>query len=418
MSIGPIVRAMLRNKIRFGLIALEMALTLAIAVNCVTMIRRARADATQTSGMADDDLLFTPMLPFDPSFKEEARLDDVIDRDLEAMRKMPGVRAATETLILPWQGGGSSTEVRLPGGRGGYLRVQSYEADEATLDTLGLELVTGKGFSAADVQRGSAGLRRLRAEIRARNPDGTAKTPFLQEVVISEAFARLAFGAEPAIGKMLEDRDGDQFRVIGVVGRYYTPYAWNIGSYVMFNPSRFLGRVRYLVRAEPGRRDEVARALSSRLLSVAEGRNFHVQSIAELSSRYNANNNLVVRVLSLVLFLVVFVTFLGVVGVTSFSVTERTRQIGIRRAVGAQRLDVVLHFLLENAVVSGLGIGLGVAFAYGLNVVLVSRLGASRIEPTSIAVTLLLLAVGGQLAALAPALRGARVAPTIATRNV
>src|SRR6185369_13716676 len=105
------------------------------------------------------------------------------------------------------------------------------------------------------------------------------------------------------------------------------------------------------------------------------------------------------------------------VGLTSFSVAERTRQVGIRRALGAQRGDVLGHFLLENAIVSGLGISIGVALAYGLNVLLVNRLGGATLASSSVALGVVMLAAAGLFATLAPALRAARVAPTVATRN-
>jgi putative ABC transport system permease protein len=176
--------------------------------------------------------------------------------------------------------------------------------------------------------------------------------------------------------------------------------------------------VRYVVRAEPGRRDEVLRALAPRLLAIDRDRDIVVQTVADLRVSYDGQSVLVVRALSLVLALVVFVTLLGVVGVTSFSVAERTRQIGIRRAIGATRRDVVAHFLLESSIVSGAGLALGVGLAYALNVALVTRLGAGRIEPARVAAALFGLALGTGAATLIPALRAAKVAPTIATRSV
>jgi putative ABC transport system permease protein len=421
MHIGPTLRAMLRSKLRFGLIAIEVALTLAIVLNCATMIQQARAALARQSGFADDELISVRVRPFDPAYREVPHLDAAVERDLEALRAMPGVQAATSTRLLPWIGGGSSNELRVAGTRRGPYRTQVYNADEATLATLGVELVAGRTFTPEDVRRDTAGLRELDSKKRERNPDGTAKDTYVLEVVVSQDFAELVFASEPAIGKMLEDMDGDRYRIVGVVKPIYNPYAWNLGKNVTFYPNRtqsFSRGVTYLVRAEPGRVAEVMQGIEPRFIADSAGRTVEVQSIADIRTRFNARETLTVRVLSMVLFLVVFVTFLGVVGLTSFSVAERTRQIGIRRALGAQRGDVLGHFLLENAIVSGLGLSLGVALAYGLNITLVSRLGGASLASSTVVIGVGMLGLAGLLATLAPALRAARVAPTVATRNV
>jgi putative ABC transport system permease protein len=422
MQIGPTIRAMLRSKLRFGLIAFEVALTLAIVVNCATMIQKARETLARQSGFADEELISVTVRPFDPSFRDVPVFDAVVERDLEALRSMPGVRAATSTNLLPWMGGGSSGELRIPGQRTNPFRTQQYNADESTLATLGVELALGKMFTVEDVRRETQGLRDLNAKNRDRYPDGTAKEKYVLEVVVTQDYAETVFGSkEAALGKLLEDLDGDQYRIIGVTKPVYNPYAWNTGKHIMFYAGRshtFARGARYLIRAEPGKTADVMKELETRLTAVNAGRTFRIQPIVDLRTRLNARDTLTVRVLALVLILVVFVTFLGVVGLTSFSVAERTRHIGIRRALGAQRGDVLGHFLLENAIVSGLGLSIGVAFAYGLNIALVSRLGGAALASSSVVLGVLMLAVAGVLATLAPAVRAARVAPTVATRNV
>src|SRR6185295_11930793 len=116
--------------------------------------------------------------------------------------------------------------------------------------------------------------------------------------------------------------------------------------------------------------------------------------------------------------LLVLVTSLGIVGLTSFSVTERTRQIGTRRALGARRSDILRHFLLENWLVTSMGVALGVLAAYALNVGLVTVASGAKLDPELVAGGAVLLWAAGLLATLAPALRAARTSPAIATRNV
>src|SRR4029450_3018134 len=224
MELGPILRAMRRNKIRFGLIVMEVALTLAIVANCVAMIRDARAQMTHASGFDDANLVSVRSTPFEKAFKEEGYLDNALAQDLQSLRALPGVRNASNTRFLPWQGGGSSTEMRPAGSKGERRRTEIYNGDEATLDALGVPLSEGRNFTREEVERDTVRLRTLTASKREMGADGLPREKFLQDVLISRAFGRLAFGDAPLLGKMLEDSDGDLYRVVGVFNDLYNAY--------------------------------------------------------------------------------------------------------------------------------------------------------------------------------------------------
>ena len=255
MEFGPILRAMTRSKVRYGLIVLEIALTLAIVTNCVSMIRDAQKELGKESGFDDANILTVRSQPFAPAFQEQGYLANSVRADLDVLGRLPGVKAVSNTRFLPWQGGGSSMETRPAGSKGPWLRNQVYNADEGTFSTLGDPVVEGRGFTRAEVESEDARLAALFATPRERGEDGTPKNKISQDVVISRAFARLAFGDGSPLDKRLEDSDGDQYHVVGVIDRFYNPYGWPIHEYVLFFPSSsatYGGGSAYLVRTEPG----------------------------------------------------------------------------------------------------------------------------------------------------------------------
>ncbi len=110
-------------------------------------------------------------------------------------------------------------------------------------------------------------------------------------------------------------------------------------------------------------------------------------------------------------------TGLGIVGLTSYWVAQRRRFIGVRRALGATRGDILSYFQNENLVIVAAGTMLGIAVAIGLNLWLVKHLGMPRIDNTYAAVGAAVVLVLGQFAALWPALRAASIPPALATRT-
>jgi putative ABC transport system permease protein len=421
MELGPILRAMRRNKTRIGLIVFEVALTLAIVVNCITMISEARTKMVRPSGFADDDIVRVTSTPFEKAFREDGYLDNSRREDLEALRSLPGVKAVSNTSFLPWQGGGSSTELRPAGSNGEMLRTQIYNADEGTLDALGIRIVEGRTFTRDEVERDALRLRQLYAAPRPMGADNRPREKFAQDVVVSQAFAKLAFGDGSALGKTLEDSDRDLYRIIGTIDSFYNPYGWPIHEYVVFyaNASRsYEGGAPYLVRTEPGPAGALLGPIEARLLAANNGRNLRVQALTEIKRQYFSAQQVVVTMMTGVIVLLVLVTSLGIVGLTSFSVAERTRQIGTRRALGARRTDILAHFLLENWLITTMGLTLGVALAYGLNIGLLSAVSGAKLSGALVVAGVLVLWLAGLLATLAPALRAARISPAIATRNV
>lgn len=421
MEFGPILRAMTRSKVRYGLIVLEIALTLAVVTNCVSLIRDAQRELGRESGFDDSNILTVRSQPFDPAFQERGYLANSVRADLDVLKRLPGVKAVSNTRFLPWQGGGSSNETRPAGSKGPWLRNQVYNADEGTFATLGSPVVEGRGFTRAEVESEDARLAALFASARELGADGTPKNKISQDVVVSRAFARLAFGEGSPLGKRLEDSDGDQYQVVGVIDRFYNPYGWPIHEYVMFFPSSsatYAGGSAYLVRTEKGALGSVGAGVEKALLEANGGRNVRVRTLLEVKEGFQAGQRLLLNVLTGVIVLLLFVTSLGIIGLTSFSVAERTRQIGTRRALGAQKADILRYFLLENWIVTTLGLSLGVLLAVGLNVALVNQANAHRMDVSYLAGGVLLLWAAGLLATWFPAVKGARVAPAIATRNV
>ncbi|HKR62901.1 MAG TPA: FtsX-like permease family protein, partial [Thermoanaerobaculia bacterium] len=379
MPIGPIIRAMRHNRMRFAFIILEIAITLAIVTNAVNMILDERQKMLQKSGFDDDNLVSIAYQPFAPEFKEDTYVEQLVQKDMRAIRSIPGVKSVATTYFLPWQGGGSSGTWKTDGFNGKF-QAQLYAARGDIFGTLGVKVTQGRAFVETD-------------------------TPVEMNVptkvtVISRALAKKLWGDANPIGRVITNGEGETPRtVIGIIDDFYNPYAWNIGEYVLFTPGRAYdsGGAVFLVRTEPGAMKSVTSQLEPRLISVNPGRVFRMFTISEMKDRYFSSGTLVIRAMTGIIIILVFITALGIIGISSLAVAERTKQIGTRRALGATRGDILKHFLLENWLITTAGLILGVIGAYALNVFLVSKLSDVKMNWELVAGGMLLLWLNGLL---------------------
>jgi putative ABC transport system permease protein len=142
------------------------------------------------------------------------------------------------------------------------------------------------------------------------------------------------------------------------------------------------------------------------------------QTVEEMRAQYYREDSAMAWLLVAVCGALLVITALGIVGLASFWVQQRTRQIGIRRALGATRRQILRYFQAENFVLATLGIALGSAIAYGINLLLMERYELGRLPAQFLPIGALTLWLLGQLAVLGPALRAAAVPPAVATRTV
>lgn len=410
MEFGPIFRAVTRHRARFVLIVAEVALTLALVANCVNLILDARAELARRSGFDEENLILVNAEPFEETFRDEAFRNRVMDADAAALRAMPGVKAVSQTNLAPWGRSASATGVQVEGkNEMEPAGTQFYLGDHQLIEALGAELVEGRGFT--------------REEYETPNEEGST-APF--NVIVSRSLADALFPEGGALGRKLQFPAGGGespiMTIVGVIDQFYKPFRGeDFQARVLFAPGR-TGNYEYgtsfLVRTEPGQAGAVRADLESTVLRVDKSRNVRLNTIPDLRRDAQARNRMLVATLNAVMGLLLLVTALGIVGLTSFSVAERRRQIGTRRALGATKLDVLRYFLLENWLVTTCGAVLGVGLAIGLNVGLVNLVQGSRVEWPVLAAGVVLLWVVGLAAALGPALRAAQVPPAIATRNV
>lgn len=404
MQIGPIFRSLLRNRARFVLIVLEVALTLAIVANSISLILDARRQIAQPSGFDDAKVVLVQSRPFARALREQKAMTASVEQDLRVLRALPGVEAATATSFRPWAGGGSSTAVLQPGFKDRTVGTQTYIADGELMRVLGLRWVAGRTFTADEVAAGTSA-------------DGPAAS-----VVVTKSLADRLYPKGDALGKRLEYTYGEgSSTIVGIVDPFFNPYGGSTPDDVAFFEPGIAGSYnrgsRYLVRAHGHPARQVA-AIEAALLKAENGRNLETSTLVEEQEGFHGRDRILVGSLNAVMGLLVGVTALGIVGITSFSVAERRRQIGTRRALGATKMEVVRHFLIENGLVTTIGIALGIALAYALNVALVSGVAGAKLAWPVLAAGALLLWAIGLASALGPALRAAQVAPALATRNV
>jgi putative ABC transport system permease protein len=143
-----------------------------------------------------------------------------------------------------------------------------------------------------------------------------------------------------------------------------------------------------------------------------------VRSYEEQKKRTYSRDIAMVKLLSAVIIVLTAVTGLGIVGLAWFSVTQRRKQIGTRRALGATRFDIVRYFMVENWMITSAGVVIGAIGSVGLNWFLDTQYSVGRVPLWYLPLGMLALWALGQLAVLAPARRAAAIPPALATRSV
>ncbi|WP_340649671.1 ABC transporter permease [Pseudoxanthomonas winnipegensis] len=407
MEIRPIFSALRRHKTAAALIVLEIAVSCAIVCNALFLISQRIDNLNLPSGIAEDQLLHIRLSGIGKDDNADARTEE----DLAALRAIPGVIAVTTSNQLPFRNGSSNSGLSLtPDQADNTLNAAAYRVGRDAIKTFGLKLIAGRDFNADEYLLGS----------ELNKPD-IDFSKVAASIIVSSAMAKKLFPNEPAVGKTVY-MSQTPLHIVGVVETLTRP-TLNGGNrtYSMLLPIRdnYNSMGRYIVRvSDPSRRNEVMKAALATLDRIDSSRLvLNNETYQDVRADYFSDDRDMIGLLGVVCAALLLVTALGIIGLASFWVAQRTRQIGVRRALGATRAQILRYFQVENFLLVGIGIGLGMLLAYALNQLLMSRYELPRLPLAYLPAGAVVLWLLGQVAVLWPARRAAAVPPAIATRS-
>jgi len=176
--------------------------------------------------------------------------------------------------------------------------------------------------------------------------------------------------------------------------------------------------VRYVIRTEPGYRDELIPQIEEELAKNKDRIIEDVRTMNEVRHRAYMGDAAIVTILTFIVALLTAITGFGIVGLASTSVSRRTRQIGVRRALGATRPAILRYFMIENFIVSSGGIVVGGVLAVALNIAMVQAFELMPLAWYVVPIAMIVLWIVGQAAVAGPARRASNISPAIATRSI
>lgn len=406
MEVRPIFSALLRNKAGLALIVLQVAIALAAICNSLYIVVQRAERVGRPSGIDEANSFIISSLGFTPSFDTRGAML----QDTAAIAAIPGVLAVTPTNTVPTSNGGWSTGLDIqPLDPNGERRSQSsalYFVDEHGVEAFGVNLLAGRNFRPE--------------EITDFTPDSGIQA---RVVIVTQALADKLYPEGDALGKPIYGLVGanETSTIIGIMEKMQQP--WPTSRSVEQSslvPARLVGgsNATYLVRSEPGRRDEVIKAVEAKLAAINGQRLLrNVRTVEEIRARSYQRDQAMIRILVAVMAAMVLITAAGIVGLASFWVTRRIKQIGTRRALGARRFNIRGYFQTENGIIVTLGVALGAVLTYGFNIWLMQNYGAERLPWHYLAAGAVTVYALGQLAVLGPAQKASQVSPAVATRT-
>ena len=384
----------LRRLLVTGQVALSLVLLAGAGLLLQSLWRLLRVD----TGFRTENVLTVTLAPPRARYTETGQINDFYRRLLDRVEAIPGLRAAGLINILPLSGGYS----------GDSFLVDEHPAVQPGQEPTAEHRTVSQGYFSA------MGIPLRRGRLFTSRDDGKAP----RVAVINEAMARTFFPGEDPLGKHL--KYGDSREIVGIVGNvrhfavaeepkpeYYFPFSQeDLSEYTLVvtgsgDPAPLLAPVRSAVRDL-----DKDLALSN------------VRTIADLVDRSVAQPRFRALLLGAFAGLALALAAVGIYGLTSHAVAQRTREIGIRIALGARRSDVLAMIVGDGLRPVGVGMAVGLAGTFALTRLIASLLfGVKPVDLSTFTAVSAVLGVVTLLACYLPARRATRIDPAVALRD-
>lgn len=410
-----------RHWLRSSLVVVEVATTLVLLIGAGLMIRSFYRLQSVNPGFSYEHLTsFSVSLP-QKKYATGDQREQFFNRLTENLRGLPGVEATAAASGLPLGNNGWQTSFVIDG-RPVPPREQTplMEACQVTPDyfkAMNIPLKSGRFFTDHDNRSFLAGKDLSKFNEEERTGMG------LNVVIIDEEFARRYWPNEEAVGKRIRmgtDPSAPVLSIVGVVGRVkmegLSQDSNRVQGYFPFAQIQN-GSMTVIIKGS-GDPNQLVAAAREQVKAVDPDQPIYgVRTMDEIRAESVAPERLNLTLLSLFAGIALVLAVVGIYGVMSYTVTQRTHEIGIRMAIGAQPRDVFKMVLGQGMMLALIGVGVGLVGAFGLTRLMATMLfGVEPTDPTTFAGIALLLTGVALVACYIPGRRATKVDPVVSLR--
>ena len=390
------------RRVRATLVVVQLALAIALLAGAGLLLRSFANAASQNPGFTSANVLTAHLTLPAAKYADAAAQARAVRRMLDAARALPGVEIAGASTRLPFGGENGGILFRIEGRSEDTTQPHAAwrSIDEKFFSTLRIPLLRGRAFDGSDW-------------------DAQGKT-----IVVDAAFEHRYFPAGDAIGKRItlgSGGSGDAYTIIGVVG---SVKHWDL-TQVADKPTFYFdygargGESLFLTLRTNAAAGTLAAPLRAAIASVdAEQPLFSISTLDERIDASLTGRRVPLQLLALFALFALALAAIGIYALLAFGVQQRTGEIGLRMAIGADGSRVRRGVLADGARLIGIGMGAGLIGAIALGFLLRQQLyGVAPVDPLSLAGVALVLLVIGLAACWFPANRAARLDPLVALRH-
>ncbi len=388
-----------RNRVRSLFVIAEVAICLVLLISAGLMIKSFTRLTSVGTGFNSENVLAVNVALAGSKYKEDQQVTSFYQQTLERISALPGVKSAATVAALPLFGGFGSRyfgiEGRPPQPPGQGYNANTNVSSPGYFQTMNIPLIAGRDFDERDVMKA---------------PEVT---------IINQEMARRYWPDEDPIGKRLAVGNGPWRTVVGIVGDVKQSALDVETKPEMFWPYYQMGlQFATIVVRTTSEPEAMTAAVRSEIQAIDKDLPvYKIKTMDQIVSESVSSGRLNMLLLGTFGGLALVLAAVGLYGVMSYSVTQRTREIGIRMALGANSRDVMKLVVGQGVILTLIGVAVGLGAAVGLTRLMSSLLyGVSATDSvTFIAISVLLTGVAS-LASYIPARRAMKVDPMIALR--